>query len=134
KEVALLPTFKISTVVNMLSAPVMAELQTNIEAMRAGFYRSFRLTAAIAVPLSAGIALVADELVPVLLGPKWLPSIPVLRLLSVYGGVRAIEALLPPVRFAGRRERFLFWYCLGLLIVMPAVAVAGAKWGGASGV
>ena len=50
KELALLPGTKISTVVNMLSSPMMAELQTNIDAMRTSFYRAVRLTAAIASP------------------------------------------------------------------------------------
>ena len=70
EEVALLPASKISTVVNMLSSPVMAELQTDIDAMRTAFYRAVRLTAAIALPASAGMALVAEEMVAVLLAPK----------------------------------------------------------------
>ena len=133
KEFALLPGSKISTVVNMLSSPMMAVLQTNIEAMRAAFYRAARLTAAIALPTSAGMALVADDAVSVLLGSKWSASAPLLRLLSVYAAVRSIDVLLPPVLFARRRERFLFWYCLVLLIVVPAAAVVGALWYGAPG-
>jgi O-antigen/teichoic acid export membrane protein len=133
EELALLPGTKISTVANMLSSPVMAELQTNIEAMRAAFCRAVRLTAAIAVPTSAGMALVADEMVAVLLGPKWLAAVPILRLLSLYAGVRAIDVLLPPVLFARRRERFLLWYCVALLILVPAAAVVGTLTNGASG-
>jgi len=109
EEIALLPGTKITTVVNMLCSPMMAELQTNIESMRAAFYRAVRMTAVIVVPASAGMALVADEMVAVLLGPQWLPAVPVLRLLCLYAGVRAIDVLLPPVLFARRRERFLFW-------------------------
>jgi O-antigen/teichoic acid export membrane protein len=134
KDLALLPSGKISTVVNMLSLPMMAELQTNVDGMRAAFYRAVRLTAAIALPTSAGMALVADEMVAVLLGPKWLAAIPVLRLLCLYAAVRAIDVLLPPVLFTRRRERFVLWYCLALLIAVPPAAVFGALWDGASGV
>ena len=116
-----------------VSSPMMAELQTNIDAMRTSFYRAVRLTAAIAVPTSAGIALVANEAVSVLLGPKWLTSVPLLRLLCVYAAVRAVDVLLPPVLFARHRERFLLWYCLALLIVTPTAAVIGALWYGALG-
>jgi len=134
KELALLPGSKLSTVVNILSAPMMAELQTNIDAMRAAFYRALRLTAAIALPTSAGIALVADEMVMVLLGLKWSPAIPLLRLLCLYAAVRSIDVLLPPVLFARRRQRFLFWYCVAQLIAVSAAAVAGALWAGPAGV
>jgi PST family polysaccharide transporter len=133
EELALLPGSKISTVVNMLSLPIMAELQTDVDAMRTTFYRAIRLTAAIAVPTSAGMALVADEAVSVLLGPKWLPAVPLLRLLCVYAAVRAVDVLLPPVLFARHRERFLFWYCFALLILIPVAAVIGALWYGAPG-
>ena len=134
KELAFLPGSKISTVVNMLSTPMMAELQANVDAMRAAFYRAVRLTAAIALPTSTGIALVADEMVATLLGPKWMPAVPLLRLLCFYAAIRAIDVLLPPVLFARHRERFLFWYCFALLIVVPPAAVLGGLWNGAPGV
>ena len=133
EEIALLPASKITTVVNMLSSPVMAELQADIDAMRIAFYRAVRLTAALVLPASAGMALVAEEMVAVLLGPKWLPAVPILRLLCVYAGVRGIDIVLPPVLFARRREKFLFWYCLALLILAPAAGVIGALWNGAQG-
>jgi hypothetical protein len=54
-------------------------------------------------------------------------------LISLYATVRAIDGVLPPVMLARRRERFLFWYCLVLLILMPGAAVLGAVWDGAPG-
>ncbi len=133
EDLAHLPGSKISPVINMLISPVMAELQTNIDALREALYRTVRLTAAIVVPMQAGIALVAEDMVVVLLGPKWLPAVPLIRLISLYATVRAIDGVLPPVMLVRRRERFLFWYCLVLLIVMPGAAILGAVWGGAPG-
>jgi O-antigen/teichoic acid export membrane protein len=132
-DLAHLPGQKISPVINMLISPVMAELQTDIDALREAFYRTVRLTAAIVVPMQAGIALVAEDMVVVLLGPKWLPTVPLIRLISLYATVRAIDGVLPPLMLARRRERFLFWYCLVLLIVMPGAAILGAVWDGAPG-
>jgi O-antigen/teichoic acid export membrane protein len=79
------------------------------------------------------VALVADDMVAVLLGPKWLPAVTVLRLLCLYAAVRAVDVLLAPVLFARRRERFMFWYCLALLIAVPAAVTLGALWDGAPG-
>src|SRR6516225_1407835 len=133
KDLAMLPTAKISSVVFLLSSPMMAELQTDIAAMRRAFFRAVRLTASIALPASAGMALVADDMVAVLLGPKWLPAVRVLRLLCLYAAVRAVDVLLPPVLFARRRQRFLFWYFLALLLAVPSAAALGARWAGAPG-
>jgi O-antigen/teichoic acid export membrane protein len=139
KDLALLPTAKISSVAFLLSAPMMAEMQKDIAAMRRAFFRAVRLTSAIALPASVGTALVADDMVALLLGPKWLPAVPVLRLLCVYAAVRAVDVLLPPVLFARRRQKFLFCYFLMLLFAVAAAAALGAlwgeatEWGGASG-
>ena len=134
KDLALLPGSKLSAVVNMLSTPMMAELQTNIGVMRAAFYRAVRLIAALTFPASAGMALVADDMVMMLLGSKWAPAVPILRLLCVYAAVRSVDVLLPPVLFARQRQRFLFWYCVAQLIAVSAAAVAGALWAGPAGV
>jgi O-antigen/teichoic acid export membrane protein len=134
KELALLPANKISNAMNMLSSPVMAELQTEVIAMKATFFRAVRLTAAFAVPTSIGMALTADEIVTTLLGPKWLPAVPVLRLLCASAAVRAIDVLFPPVLFARRRQGFMFAYALVLVLVVPISAVFGALWDGAKGV
>src|SRR5204862_1189242 len=89
-DLAHLPGSKITPVINMLSSPVMAELQTNLDAMREALYRTIRLTVAIVVPISVGIVLVAEDMVTALLGPKWLPAVPLIRLISFYAGVRAL--------------------------------------------
>jgi O-antigen/teichoic acid export membrane protein len=133
EDLAHIPGSKITTAINMLGSPVMAELQGNIDAMRAAFYRALRLSAAFTVPASAGIALIADQMIAVLLGPKWLPAVPILRLLWFYAALRSVDVLLPPVLYARRREKFLFWYGLGLAIVMPIAAAFGAFWDGAEG-
>jgi O-antigen/teichoic acid export membrane protein len=133
KHLAMLPTSKISNVVNTLSSPMMAELQTDVEAMRGAFYRALRLTSAIALPTSTGVALVADDMIGVILGPKWLPAATILRLLCLYAAVRAVDTLLPPVLITRRRQRFLFWYVLALLIAMPTAAALGALCNGAPG-
>jgi O-antigen/teichoic acid export membrane protein len=132
KQLALLPGQKISSIVNTLNSPIMAELQTNIDAMRVAFYRTVRLTAAITLPVSTGMMLVADEIVAIL-GPQWAPMVPVLRLLCLYAAVRSIDALQAPVLYARYRERLMFWYCLGLLVTIPTAVALGAVWRGATG-
>jgi O-antigen/teichoic acid export membrane protein len=133
KHLAMLPTTKISSVVYMLSSPMMAELQTDIAAMRRAFFRAVRLTWAITLPASAGMALVAKPMVYVLLGDKWSQAVPVLQLLCLYAAARAIDVLLPPVLVARRRQRFLICYYLALLLGVSAAAALGALWDGASG-
>jgi len=134
KQLALLPSEKVSTVVNQLASPVMAELQADCDAMRATFLRGIRLVVYITAPMCVGMALVAEDLVWVTLTKKWLSAVPLLQVLCFYALIRSLDVLMPPVLFAKYRAAFLFWYALGLLIIMPIAFWAGAALMGALGV
>ncbi len=134
RQLAILPVTKVSVAVNQLAMPVMAELQADLRAMRASFLRVLRMVACLTVPLCIGMALVADDLVWIALGDKWLSIVPVLQVLCFYALIRSLDNLLPPVLFARYRAAFLFWWTVGLLLVMPFVFWAGAAWMGAVGV
>jgi O-antigen/teichoic acid export membrane protein len=63
--------------------PVFARVQHDREALLRGLFRAYRLIAFIAFPAFAGLALVAPELVPILLGAKWLDAVPVVQASAV---------------------------------------------------
>ena len=134
KELAALPVTRISTVVNQLASPVMAELQANREALRAALLRALRLTIAVSLPLCTGLILEAEDFVRVLLTEKWTPSVPILRILCLYSMLSSVAALFVPLLMARYRIKFVFRYTLLQLLVMPIAFLAGAAWLGAVGV
>jgi len=102
--------------------------------MRDGFLRGLRLVACTTVPLCVGAALVADDLVSIAFTDKWQPMVPLLRVLCVFGLVRSLDVLLPPVLFARYRPRSCFGWTVVLLLVMPFAFLTGAVSFGAAGV
>lgn len=133
-RLATLPVAKITLVANQLAVPIMAELQKDRDAMRASFVRGLRLVLVLTVPLCIGAALVAPDLIPLVLTEKWRPVVPLLQVLSLYALIRSVDTLLPPVLFARYRAPYLFWWTMTLLVVMPGAFWAGAAWKGALGV
>ena len=134
KQLALLPVEKVSGMVNQLATPVMAELQTDPEGLRAAFLRAVRLVAWITFPLCIGLTLVARDLVEIVLTDQWASSVPVIQVLCIFALVRSVAILLAPALMARYRARLLFAYNLGQLIVMPLAFWVAAGWGGAIGV
>jgi polysaccharide transporter, PST family len=59
--------------------PVFARVQHDREALSRGLFRAYRLIAFVAFPAFAGLALVAPELVPIILGAKWVEATPVVQ-------------------------------------------------------
>jgi len=134
KQLALLPVEKVSVMVNQLATPVMAELQSDHERLRAAFLRAVRLVASAAFPLCIGLMLVAHPLVEVLLTDKWASSVPLIQVLCLFALVRSVAVLLPPVLMARYRARFLFVYTTAQMVLMTLAFWIGATWGGAIGV
>ena len=125
KVLATLAVDKISVIANQLTLPIMAGLQTDRGAMRDGFLRALRLVACLTCPLCLGTALLADDLVSVAFTDKWHPMVPLLQVLCVFGLVRSIDVLLPPVLFARYRAAFVFGWTVVLLLVMPLAVWTG---------
>ena len=63
--------------------PVFARVQHDREALLRGLLRAYRLIAFIAFPAFGGLALIAPELVPLLLGAKWIEAVPVVQASAV---------------------------------------------------
>jgi lipopolysaccharide exporter len=78
-----LPLYLITTSVSKVIFPAFSQLQFNMAKLRSVYLSSTTLVAAVVLPLSAGMAVAAPELVRALLGPGWGASVPVLRLMSL---------------------------------------------------
>lgn len=73
--------------------PAFARLQGDPPRQAQAFLRSNRLAAALTVPAFLGIAVIAPDFVPVILGGRWHKSVPVLELLSLAGVAQSLQTL-----------------------------------------
>jgi O-antigen/teichoic acid export membrane protein len=134
KQVALMPLEKVAGMVTQFATPIMAELQSDAEALRSAFLKSLRIVTWATFPMCIGLVLVARDLVDVVLGAKWMSAVPVIEVLCLYAMIRSVAILLPSVLLARYRVGFLFRYSAWQLMLMPVAFVAGAIGYGAFGV
>jgi PST family polysaccharide transporter len=73
--------------------PALARLQHDRERMRRMFLRALELTAAIATPVFVGVALVAQDLVPLLWGERWAIAAWIIVVLTPFGVFRSLVLL-----------------------------------------
>jgi PST family polysaccharide transporter len=106
-----------------------ARLQFEPPRLRAAFYEATRLMALVTFPAFAGLALVAPEMVPVLFGEKWLPSVPVLQALVPIGLLQSVTLLYPTVlKSIGRPGRALVLAAANVVVNAVAFSIA-VHWG-----
>jgi PST family polysaccharide transporter len=71
--------------VQKMALPVFSRLQAEPERLREAFYSAIQITSLVAFPAFLGLSALAPELVVVVFGEQWLPSIPVMQILGLIG-------------------------------------------------
>lgn len=72
-------------VVSRVNFPVLSKLQGDPDRMRNAYRRVFKSVVLITTPLLVGLAVVAPHFITVLIGEKWLPVVPYLRIFCAVG-------------------------------------------------
>lgn len=109
--------------------PAFSAIQNNPARFRDGILRSGRLLAIIFMPISFGIAAVAEELVPFLYGDQWGEMIPVLQVISIGSGIGAATSVGSPIFNATDRLGLSFRLYLISTVITAITIIAGSYWG-----
>ncbi|MCT7990850.1 lipopolysaccharide biosynthesis protein [Laspinema sp. D6] len=78
---------------SQVGLPTFSRLQDDQERIQRGFYTASQLTSLVAFPVFMGASALAPELIPGLFGEQWLPSIPVMQILSWIGIVHSLDGI-----------------------------------------
>src|SRR6266436_60139 len=77
-----IPTDNLNSAVGEVAFSVLARVQNDVDRLRSYFLKGYSLVLALTVPVTIACALFGDDLISVLLGPKWKAAIPIFRLLA----------------------------------------------------
>jgi len=133
-NLALLPTGMVTGIVSRVTFPVYSSYQDQKEKLA----RSFSLVASgiwrLALPISLGLVLVASELIVLLIGEKWLPMVPVFRILLLYTLARLLMDDSAPLISGGLGRpaittKALFIQAIALIGLCPLLAHYWGGWG-----
>ena len=108
------PLEKLTTLVNRVTPSVFAKIQTDPDELRRYLRNITGVMALIIFPVTIGMALVAPEFVPLILGAKWMGVILPLEILVLHALVRSNVILIVPLLNVIGEERLVMWNSLGL--------------------
>lgn len=127
--IASTPVEKITTLFTGVTPAYFSAVQFDKAQLRRYLLRLTEALSFVTIPASLGLALVADSLVPVVLGPKWIGAIGPLRLLGLFIAVRSLAALLPHILTAIGDARYAMWNTILAAVVLPITFFIGSRWG-----
>lgn len=105
----MLPLENISYVLGPVMHPVFSEFRHDLPHLAASYLKVLRPLAFIGFPLSAVLYFTAPELVLIVFGPQWTPSIPVFRILALSVGLQILMSTSGPIFQAADSTRMMFW-------------------------
>ncbi len=123
------PIEKIGNLITRVTPAFFAAVQHDRAELRRLLLRLTEVLSYVTVPASIGIALVADVLVPVVLGPKWTGAIGPLRLLGISVAFRSLDTILPKLLTATGDTAFTMWATMVSAVIMPLSFFVGSYWG-----
>lgn len=123
------PIEKIGNLLTGVTPAFFSAVQHDKVELRRYFLRITEALSYVTVPASIGIVLVADYLVPVLLGPKWLGVVGPLRLLGIFVAFRSLTTVLPKLLTAINETRFVMWNTALAVVALPLAFLVGSRWG-----
>lgn len=82
-QFAILPTSTILNIFMKVAFPLMAQVQDDVEKLKTAYKKFLRVPLFVLYPILFGLIALAKPLILVLLGEKWLPAVPLLRVLCI---------------------------------------------------
>lgn len=124
-NLATLPTRESTQPLTRTLFPAFSKIRDNPERLKAGYQRAQTLMTAIALPLGVGVALVADLLIGLLLGEKWMPALIVIQVISVVAAIQTLSTLAQSVAMATGDTRLIFIRSTQMLFVRVPFILLG---------
>jgi O-antigen/teichoic acid export membrane protein len=109
--------------------PAFSRMQGGAAAVGTAWVRVNRVLAAISLPAMLGLIVVAPDLIPFVLGDRWVKAVPVIQLLAWVGLIQALQGINGAVLIAMNRTGRLLAVTAAIVTLSFAALFAGLPWG-----
>lgn len=106
-ELGLMVSVELGTPLNRALLPVLSSMQSDLPRMRSALMSTVGMVNSLTLPAGIGLAMLAERVVPVMLGPQWVEAAPLLRLFAAMGAIRFIVGPYYTLFMSEGRSRLL---------------------------
>jgi len=123
------PATEISAVISQVTFPAYSKLRDSLSSLRKAYLKTLQLTALISIPVAGGIFILAPEFTTIFLGAKWMPMVPAMRVLALYGLLRSIGFTGSVFMAVGRPELRTKLQFAALILMAIVIYPLTVRWG-----
>jgi O-antigen/teichoic acid export membrane protein len=126
REFCLRIAMLINPIATRVGLPLMVKAQDDVDLLRKVYLTTLRMTASTNFPIYVFLFGFADQVVPLLLGARWLPAVPLMRVLALWGLFRSITNPAGSLLFGtGNARRAMLWNLACLAAAAPVLWMTG---------
>ena len=92
-----MPATEITHVISQVSFPAYSKLQDDLAKLREAYLRVLQVTAFLSFPIAGLIFVLAPDFTTIFLGEKWMPMVPAMQVLCIFGLTRSFGATTGPL-------------------------------------
>jgi O-antigen/teichoic acid export membrane protein len=124
-----LPQAKIAPLLNRISYPILARVQNESVRLQRGYLKTVQYISLLSFPGLLGLFTIAPEFIYVVYGPKWEPSIILLRLLCVAGMVYSFATTVGSFLYPCGRPDLVLKGNIYRIFLLGGCVLVGTRWG-----
>jgi len=129
KQLIMRPAQIINPIITKVTFPMMSKIQDDTVKLKNIYLKTINYLSSINFPIYAAMIVFAPELVMLMFGEKWMASVPIVQILSIYGAVRSTGNPIGSLLMAKGKASWGFWWNLGLLLYVPIGIYISSYWG-----
>lgn len=130
---AAIPTQETTAPLRQTFFPVFSKMQNDPVRLAAAYQRAQAVVTAIALPAGVTAALVADPLIRLTMGEKWVPAIFIVQALAIVFALQTLGSSADALGMAKGQTRLLFVRSLQLLVFRLPILIAAMAYFGLIG-
>ncbi|NNL99984.1 MAG: lipopolysaccharide biosynthesis protein [Gammaproteobacteria bacterium] len=134
KELTRMPTRELVPPLTRALYPGLAKFRDDPALLRTNAIEASAITAALALPIAIGFALIAEEFVIVLLGKQWLGVVLLIQVITPVVAMHQTTALLDALVMVRGKTHLLFIRAVANLVVRVALMIPGVIYFGFNGI
>jgi lipopolysaccharide exporter len=123
-----LPATGITHLISRVTFPAYSKIQDDKEKLKQGLKRTLNFTSIISIPLASGIFILAPEFTRVFLGSKWMPMVPAMQVMCLFGAMRSIADTFDPFYMAIGKPHIPVKIKFTELLIMAAIIYPFSKY------
>lgn len=129
KQLIMRPAQIVNPIITKVTFPMMAKIQNDTEKLKNVYLKTINYLSSINFPIYATMIVFAPELVMLMFGEKWMASVPIVQILSIYGAIRSTGNPIGSLLLAKGKANWGFWWNLGLFFYVPLGIYFSSYWG-----